>query len=513
MPVKWMNLLICLLALAGICLPAPFKAQASPREALIFPDSARVWDAGEFEVQEREGRTAVRLELPAQADPSTLLVRPEAPEDLSVADVQWSRTDPEDSRRVRELRQKLQEHESSRQKQEAVLKAYQARTAFWESRRDHHEEADRMDQAAAKIFEALKLAYLEKSEAGNELEEIEKRIQELQDRLREITGPEHKTWEVLVFLEGADSLEAAGIAFDYILSGCGWEPEYRLQADSAEGGVQFTWNARVWQSSGHDWQDTRIILATLEPQTDLDPPRIPDWIVRPIPEAGLPGPRDVRMSVMEAAADKAPVQERRGQFSVWHLGEQDLAAGERPRIKIQEETWPAEFVRLLRPSRSNNAFLRAQLDLDKVQNIPPGEAVFFHDQAMVGRRDFSFTGAEKEIYFGEDPFVTAETITKASASGTRGIIRERQTYRWHFLVNVHNHHDHPVRIRLEEPRPVLGDDNMQASFDLTPEPSEETESLFIWEMDLGGGEKGEVDLQMQIQAPGDMDVDWGWRSR
>lgn len=513
MAAKMIKFLICLAMLAGMCLMAAPQAPASPREVLIFTDSARVWDAGEFEVQDKNGRTAVRLELPAQADPSTLLMRPEEPEQFSIADVQWERTDPEDSKGVRELREKILEQKSRRQKQEAVLNAYAARIAFWESRRDHHEEADRMDQVAANIFDALKLAYLEKSQAADELDEIEKRIQELQDRLREITGSEHKTWEVLVFLDGAESSGIAGLAFNYMLSGCGWEPEYRLQADSAEGRVKFTWEARVWQSSGHDWQDTRISLATLEPRVALDPPDIPDWIVRPLPGAGLPGPRDVRLSVMEAAADKAPVQERRGQFFVWHLGEQDLAAGERPRIKIQEEAWPADFVRLLRPSRSDKAFLRAELELDEVQNIPRGRAMFFHDQAMIGRRDFSFTGTKKTLYFGEDPFVTAETTTKASASGTRGIIRERQTYRWHFLINVQNNHDHPAIIRLEEPRPVLGDDDMQASFDLTPEPEEKTESLFIWEMDLDRGEKRQVDLQMDIRAPGDMDVDWGWRSR
>ncbi|WP_291320051.1 DUF4139 domain-containing protein [Desulfonatronospira sp.] len=513
MPAKMMKFLVYLAILAGMCLLTASKVPASPREALFFPDSARVWDAGEFEVKDKNSREAVRLELPAQADPSTFFVRPEDPDQFSITDVQWSRTDPEDSMSVRDLRQKIREHESSRQKQEAVLKAYEARIAFWESRRDHHEDAGRMDEVATHIFEALKLAYQEKSRAGDELKEIENKLQELRDRLREITGEEQKTWEVLVFLDGADGSGTAGISFNYILSGCGWEPEYRLQADSAEGRVQFTWQARVWQSSGHDWKNTHISLATLQPQIDLDPPGIPDWIVRPVPKIGLPGPRDVRMAVMETAADEAPIQERRGQFSVWHLGEQDLAAGERPRIKIQEESWPAEFVRLLRPSRSDKGFLRAQLELDEVQNIPRGEAMFYHDQAMMGRRDFSFTGTEKTLYFGEDPFVTGESITKASASGTRGIIRERQTYRWHFLVNVHNHHDHPVRIRLEEPRPVLGDDNMQASFDLTPEPDRKTESLFLWEMELDGGEKREVDLQMKIQAPGDMDVDWGWRSR
>jgi len=513
MSCKLKKLLLAFSIAAGCNILVLQTALASPCEALFFPDSVRVWDTGEFTLQDRRGRTAVSLELPAQADPSTLLITPGDRNTVSISEVRWERTDPQDSDRIKELLQKIREHESLKQEQKALIKAHKASISFWESRKEHKEDIEKIDSLAVMIFDNLKQVYQEHAGAKELLLDIREKINELQDRLKEITGPEHRNWEVLVFVADADKRETVEMAFNYILKGSGWSPKYRLHADTGQSIIEFTWEAEVWQSSGQDWKDTRIGLATLEPRIALEPPVLQEWIVRPVPRVGLPGPRDLRMASMEAVPDRAPVREHRGQFSVWHLGEQDLAAGERPRMKIQQESWPADFVRLLRPAISDKAFLQAGVQLDEVQNIPRGEAMFLHGDAMIGQQDFSFTGTDRKIHFGEDPFVTAETTTKASASGTRGIIRERRTYRWHFLINLQNNHDHPARIRLEEPRPILGDDNMQASFDLTPEPGEKTESLFIWEMELDGGDTREIDLQIEIQAPGDMDVDWGWRSR
>jgi len=139
--------------------------------------------------------------------------------------------------------------------------------------------------------------------------------------------------------------------------------------------------------------------------------------------------------------------------------------------------------------------------------------MYFHAGAMLGRQVFEFTGTEKTIYFGEDPFVTAQLVTRARGSGARGIIRERQTYFWDFLITAANQHDYPLRVRLEEPRPMLRDERIEAFFKLDPEPAEETESMFIWELDLEPGQKREVAMEIELRAPGDMDIDWGWRSR
>ncbi len=488
-------------------------AWASPSEALIFPDSARVWEERSLPVKSSPGRSHVQISLPARADPQTLLIRPVEPDSISISEVQWTRSEPQETERVKELRRKIKDLQDLKKELNARIKAQEARIAFWEARKDHAQELRHMEELSLKIFDSLSQAHTELADTEQSLEEASGQLKELQSRLEEMTGPESRAWLVLVGLDISAEAATAKMAFNYILRGCGWEPAYRIEALPHEGSVAFTWEARVWQSSGQDWKGTRIALATLRPHKVLDPPALPDWIVRPAPHMGLPGPRDARMAVMEAAPDMAPVEERRDLFSVWDLGEQNLAAGDRPRLWIQEQEWDAEFVRLLRPSRSNRAFLKASLDLEQVQNIPAGEAMYFHAGAMLGRQVFEFTGTEKTIYFGEDLFVTAQLVTRARGSGARGIIRERQTYFWDFLITAANQHDYPLRVRLEEPRPMLRDERIEAFFKLDPEPAEETESMFIWELDLEPGQKREVAMEIELRAPGDMDIDWGWRSR
>ncbi len=512
MPGKYtlLKLLIPLLLLIS-----PALSQASVQKAVIFPDSARVWEEAKLPVHSDDSQAPyLQFQLPAQARPETLTVSLAQESDLAIRDLQWQKIEPEESEQVQELREQIQELQQEKQSKQAELKALSARISFWQEQAAFQDkDLEELDQLSERIFASLRQGYSSQNELEQDIQDLEKEIRKLQNRLEEITGREKAAWQITVQLKGQPTQAKEFLLdYDYILQDCGWEPLYRLEAKPKQQELLFDWQARVWQSSGQDWQEVDLSLATMRQPRRLDPPRIPDWIVRPAPEKPKPQAKENRMLAAQQASDQAqPALERRGTYSVWHLGKRSLAAGDRPRLNIQQETWPAEYVRLLRPSQGEQAFLQAKLQLEEAKDIPRGEAALVWDGALLGKRQFSFQGKEQTLHFGPDPFVTASLSTREKKSGATGWLKGKQTYLWDFLLQVENNQDYPVQVRLEEPRPRLRDERIEAEFEFSPEPAEKTESLFIWDLELAGNQKQDIEIEIQMQAPEDMDIDWGWR--
>lgn len=506
-------LIFLVLFLCPFLTQASSQLQASPQKAVLFPDSARIWQQKKLPLLTPGQDAHVQFYLLAQARPETLNVSLDQAGELAIQDVQWKKAEPRETKRIRELRTELQGLRNDQQAGKAESKALAARISFWEEQAAFQDkDLQGLDQLSASIFRNLQQGYSRQASLEQETQDLQEKIQELEKRLQEMTGTEQASWEVTVSLDGSGTTQEVQVLYDYILTDCGWEPIYRIEAKPKQEELLFDWQARAWQSSGQDWQNTQLSLATMQTPRSLDPPQIPDWIVRPITEVVRPMAREDKMLALETTAPRtAPEIERKGTYSIWHLGPRDLPAGQRPRLKIQQESWPAEFVRLLRPSQGQEAFLQADVHLDEARDIPRGEAVFFWEGAMLGKKEFRFQGRETRIHLGPDPFVTAQLTTRDKKSGARGWLRGKQTYFWDFLLQLENSQDYPLQVRLEEPRPMLRDERIEAEFNFRPEPTDQTESLFIWELELQGGQTQEIEIEIKMQAPEDMDIDWGWR--
>lgn len=74
-----------------------------------------------------------------------------------------------------------------------------------------------------------------------------------------------------------------------------------------------------------------------------------------------------------AAGAQAPVETVRTTYSVWSLGKKTVTPGDRQRLKIKEENWPAQFLFLARPSVSPQAYLQAKIQLPGPTEIPSGK--------------------------------------------------------------------------------------------------------------------------------------------
>lgn len=513
------------IALSFLILPPllfPVFAGAVPREVTLFPNSASVTEVIRISPQPfAPGSVKTVVTLPAQALPDSLTTRLDPDSPLKIEDQSWQQISRTDEGRIVDLRSQLRQARGERIVIVAEIQSLETQIQFWQSQAKA--KAGTVEETAGlavQIGKSVKKDTQEKLTLEPELERLDKKIRELQEEMSRIAGQKETLWQVTLMLSGS-TVPEADLTLTYTLNGCGWLPLYRLDARPREGVIRFAWEAEIWQGSGIDWNQVNTKLATLQPRSALAPPELPPWIIRPRPELRpLKGRQrdEVMMAPMAGAAlyaeaqdAAAPSETRQATYAVWDLGKKTIPAGSRQRMKIREETWQADFVHLLRPSMTSQAFLQASAKLPEASEAPSGTATFLIDGAVLGKRPFSFAGQEGTFSFGSDPLVTAQSLLVSRKSGEKGLIVDRQTQEWTWRTEIRNAGRSAIRVRLEEPLPQPRDERIRIAFQLEPEASEKSSSEMIWRMEIPEGQKRSILTTIRLEAPKEMELDLGWR--
>ena len=505
----------------AICL-YPSITGAVPREVTLFPSSARILETTKVHLQreDKDLQKAVFF-LPGQADPNSLVTRLTKEAGLRIEDQTWRQVARQDDEKIKELRKRIQVLKAERNTLQATILSLETQIQFWQSQtKAKMKTIPDAGSMASAIGKNIQKAYHGKLSSEPELERLNKQIKDTEDELNRMVGKKETIWEVTVVFSGSKDNEAL-LTYTYTMSGCGWLPLYRLDGRPQERQILFSWEAEIWQSSGQNWNGVNINIATLQPASSIVPPELPPWIIRPRPEIMGKGERQSDKAGASLAFSEAdnltetlaslPHQVRQSTFSLWQLGKKDLPAGSRQRVKIQEGVWPADFTHLMRPSLSAQAFVRASVNLPEPMEIPPGEATFMVDGAILGKRKFSFAGQEGTLFFGVDPLVSAHLLLVSKKSGEKTFLEDKQTYRWDWRIDIQNTRTSPVRVRIEEPCPQPRDERIKFSLQHEPPPSEQNPSTLIWSFDLPPGQKKPILATINLTAPDDMNLDMGWR--
>lgn len=496
-------------------LVAATPSRAEVVEATLYPNSARVVEALILNAE----NGSVEWTIPLSADPQTLRVDPRT-EGVELVDVQWEKVPAMPSAEAENLRSELNATRTRLAEVQGGLDAIATQLSFWNELPEFKPEAAlELERTAQAMGREISRLVAERHPLTEEKKELEKTIQELEAKLNDLTGQARDSWLVRAVLAGAVYGDEVEVSAAYILSGCGWEPMYRLDAKPDKAAVDFGFDARMWQSSGEDWVDVDMELATVRPELGLEPPYMPDWVIQEQPEVRtmlrkqmLDAPAD-DMRMMEAAPSvaQAPAPQRKASYTVWKLGRRTLPAGAQPRLSVMEESWPARFLYTVRPSMNDMAFLTASVDLPQARDLPPGTALFMADGAVVGNRIFSLGERETDIYFGADPLVVAEMTLDAKQAGDAGIISTKQTYLWDWTIEVRNGEKHGATIRVEEPAPQIRNENINLELKSDPAANRTEDQLLVWEKTLPPGGTWTIDHKVSLTAPGNMDLDMGIR--
>lgn len=507
------QLIIVLILLLPVCTLAAVK------EVTLFPHSAKISEITKVHPQ-CSGTCKAAITLPPQADPESLVVSLATHSLVKIEDLQAKPIKVQDEARIAELRKQIAGAEGEKKDTQAKLQALETQLQFWQAQTKAKTKtvADAYKLADA-IGKNVQKSSQDKFAAETRLEKIEKNIKKLQEELNQAAGRKETAWEITLTLSGSGQNEIS-LPYTYTLSGCGWLPLYRIEALPADKNVSFSWEAEVWQSSGEDWKQVQLNLATLQPVVNVNPSEMPEWIIKPRKLYKTSRSNDAAAAPMlmqkesfseEESVSAAPAETRNTTYSVWSLGQKNITAGSRQRLKIKNESWPAEFLYLSRPAINPQAFVRAQVKLDKPAEIPNGQAIFVIDGAVLGKREFSFAGSEGTLFFGTSPLISVTTSTLADQSGEKTIFQDKQTRSWQWLIEAKNSGNADIKLRIEEPVPQARDKRIKLKFKQNPEPVEQDHAKFVWLLDVPAGQKKTIQNNIELEAPNDMNIDFGWR--
>jgi uncharacterized protein (TIGR02231 family) len=491
---------------------------ATVKEVTLFPNSAKISETTKINPQCDKGKCISVITLPSQADPESLVVSLPTQSHIKIEDVQVKPVPVQDEIKIAELRKQIAGLEASKKEMQAKLQALEVQLQFWQAQTKAKTKtlAD-TNKLADAIGKNVRRANQEKFAVEIQLEKSDKNIKKLQDELNQIAGKKETAWEMTLTTSGVGQNEII-FSYTYSLAGCGWLPLYRIEALPSGKSVSFSWEAEIWQSSGEDWKQVQLNVATLQPVINVNPPEIPAWIIKPrvLYKASRNKDAAAASLMQKEASDNdtlgaAPAETRNTTYSVWSLGQKNITAGSRQRLKIKDESWPAEFLFLARPAINPQAFVRALVKLDKPAEIPPGQAIFVIDGAILGKREFFFAGSEGELFFGTSPLISVTSSTITDQSDTKTIFQDKQTRSWQWLIEAKNSSNTDIKLRIEEPVPQARNKKIHLNFKQNPEPEEKDPSKFVWLLDVPAGQKRTIQNDIELEAPSDMNIDFGWR--
>lgn len=224
---------------------------------------------------------------------------------------------------------------------------------------------------------------------------IRKQLQEHNSKLNMSTG------EIVVELS-LKSNSNVDFKVSYMVRNAGWMPSYNVNVKEVDLPLVVTYNAKVYQNTGVDWSDVKLVLTNANPNVRGDKPKIHPWRLNFIETPMLANPYSNRqfemagavqaLSMNDSMEDKKkasssieyPVNEAAKQFRI--KAAQRIPSNGKPRvINIDEIEIPAKYMYYAAPKLVPSAYLIAKVANFEQYDLLPGSANLFLGSTYVGQ--------------------------------------------------------------------------------------------------------------------------------
>jgi uncharacterized protein (TIGR02231 family) len=521
--------------------------------ATIYPDRAQVTRSGKTEVKPGLYKL-ICDDLPQGFDESSLQVEGRGTAQVRImgVDIVKMRGLVAESPRYKELKEKLEKLTGKRDTLQIELNAMNSSVTYLDNFAKYpFEKADA--KLTTEIFRVqdwknvLDFISTERIKTNEKIDALNKRGRKLTEEIDWINGQlndmqmkDNWSKRAVVDCEASTPGDLA-VSFTYNVPGATWAPEYMVRYDTAREKIELTYNARIQQFTGEDWQHTAVTLSTARPQLGAAPPEITPWYLQQrvvrvttydrVKEAGELKAGMARNAETETLA--AAVAEPPQEFEAVPTGAElastefaaafsipkavDLPSGADPRrVLILQEEVAGKLSRYAAPRLSPNVFTKG--DVQNTLDVPllGGTADVYVETAAPGgqSKTSNFVGKEmiKSVLNGQEfavhlgidqDFKVTHKLEKKEYLSKEGAVTRK--IRYHYLMTIESSKKGPAAVTLQDRIPVSTLKEVKVTgVDIEPKPSEEREDgIITWSLNLAPKAKQEIRVLYTIEMPGD----------
>ena len=133
----------------------------------------------------------------------------------------------------------------------------------------------------ASVFYRQKLNEIRKERLKLSLEhkKLKDNIHELYKELNQKLAKENKTYSKISIIVSADKPAKTTFKVSYFVASAGWSPIYDFRVKSIKEPLNIVYNAKIFQSTGEDWEKVNLTLSTNRPSVNNEKPTLEPWFI------------------------------------------------------------------------------------------------------------------------------------------------------------------------------------------------------------------------------------------
>ncbi len=349
---------------------------------------------------------------------------------------------------------------------------------------------------------------------------IQKNIERIQNQLNELNDRMNRPASEIMIT--ADSKTGGYLEIDltYLIYDAGWVPSYDIRVNNISSPAAVNYKGDIWQNSGFDWNEIKIILSTRNPVVNNEKPELHPWYLdfqknvlykemtlgakRAVADAPVMLAQEAVLPKAETMADYIEAVATQLSVEFTPSINYSIPSDNKPHsVALSEFTLPAGFEYYAAPKLDNNAFLVAKLTNWNNLNLISGTANIYFENSYVGQTRIDPESAKDTlaISLGRDQNISVEREMLKDFSENK-FLSSNQERIFGYNINIKNNKNSAVKILIEDQIPISKNEEIEVKLTESSGASYNPESGKLkWNVELNGGKSAAKKLIFSVKYP------------